>query len=485
MYFERFFDERLAQTSYLVGCQATGDALVIDPARDVTPYLKAAARQGLAIRKVTETHIHADFLSGARELVARTGAQLLLSDAGPAEWKYDYAVAAGARLLKNGERFAVGNLELEVLHTPGHTPEHIAFMLIDRPASSQPFGIFTGDFVFAGDVGRPDLLERAAAIAGTMEAGARTLFRSLQSFKTLPDYLQIWPGHGAGSACGKALGAVPSTTLGYEKLANWAFRIEVEDEFVAQVLAGQPDPPKYFAQMKRLNKVGPPLLSDVPQVRIGDARDLEALSGRARAGEVFLVDLRPAGEFAAGHLPGSLCLPLDKSFTTWAGWLLTYGRPIVLLGEAESLAEARRALSSIGLDRVEAFFATSQLAEVAGLETLPSLDAEGLERRIAGNEPPWVLDVRWHNEWKEQRIAGAHSVSLGDLKGRLGEIPRDRPIVVSCAAGGRSMIAASVLQASGFTQLANLNGGLRAWCAAGKPTIASISEARAQEATVV
>jgi hydroxyacylglutathione hydrolase len=268
MLLKRIYDESLAQASYLIGCPATGEALVVDPNRDVAQYVKAAADEDLTITHVTETHIHADFVSGSRELAKVTGAELLLSDEGGPDWKYAFAKEADARLLHNGDTFMVGNLKFEVLHTPGHTPEHISFLVTDTPATDKPMGAVTGDFVFVGDVGRPDLLEKAAKIVGTMEAGARTLYRSLNRFKQLPDYLQIWPGHGAGSACGKALGAVPFSTLGYEKIANWGFGAATEDEFVEMVLAGQPEPPKYFAEMKRINKEGPRLLGGFHRPRL-------------------------------------------------------------------------------------------------------------------------------------------------------------------------------------------------------------------------
>src|SRR5262245_54783780 len=222
MFFKRFYDDMLAQASYMIGCQRTGEALVVDPNRDVGQYIAAARAEQLHITHVTETHLHADFVSGARELSARTGAQLLLSSEGGADWQYAFAADAKARLLRDGDAFTVGNIRVEVMHTPGHTPEHISFVVTDKSASRAPWGILTGDFVFVGDVGRPDLLERAVGYHNTMESGARALFRSLVRFRALPDHVQVWPGHGAGSACGKALGAIPSSTVGYEKLGNWA-----------------------------------------------------------------------------------------------------------------------------------------------------------------------------------------------------------------------------------------------------------------------
>src|SRR5215208_2616418 len=260
MFLRRFYDEQLAQASYLLGCQATGEALVVDPNRHVEPVLAAAAAEGLRITHVTETHIHADFISGARELAERAGARLLLSGEGGEAWRYRYAADAAAETLCDAGRFMVGRVAVVVRHTPGHTPEHLMFVVTDTASATEPMGALTGDFLFVGDVGRPDLLERAAHVAGTAETSARQLFRSLRRLEPLPDWLQVWPGHGAGSACGKALGAVPQTTLGYERRFNWAFGVADEEAFVRAVLAGQPEPPPYFAEMKRINRDGPRVL---------------------------------------------------------------------------------------------------------------------------------------------------------------------------------------------------------------------------------
>jgi hydroxyacylglutathione hydrolase len=254
MILRRFFDDNLAQASYLIASTHDGVALVVDPNRDVAQYLAAAENDRVRIIAVTETHIHADFLSGSRELAEKSGATLYLSDAGDADWKYAFAESARAHLLKDGSSFDIGEIRVDVLHTPGHTPEHLSFLITDTAVADSPMGALTGDFIFVGDVGRPDLLERATGRKGTMDGTARTLFKSIQQFKALSDYLQIWPGHGAGSACGKALGAMPQSTLGYEKLFNWGLAEKNEDRFVEQVLAGQPEPPRYFATMKRVNK---------------------------------------------------------------------------------------------------------------------------------------------------------------------------------------------------------------------------------------
>ena len=298
MFFKHIYEPGLAHASYIVGCQKTGEALVIDPKRDIEDYIKIAEAEKLRITHIAETHIHADFLSGSQELAKVTGAKLYLSDEGGADWEYSFPHVG----LKDGDSFMVGNLKLEVMHSPGHTPEHISFILTDTPASPHPVMIFTGDFVFVGDVGRPDLLEKAAGIGGTSVVGARQMFHSLKKFKALPDHLQVWPAHGAGSACGKALGAVPSSTVGYEKLVNWALQIDDEEKFVEALLEGQPEPPKYFAMMKKLNKTTRPLLTSVPQPKkIHTSELIEAMENG-----IHVVDTRNKISFAGGHIPGSI-----------------------------------------------------------------------------------------------------------------------------------------------------------------------------------
>jgi hydroxyacylglutathione hydrolase len=467
MLLKRFYDDRLAQASFLVGCQATGEALVLDPNRDADQYIAAAEAEGLRITHVTETHIHADFVSGSRELALRAGATLLLSGEGGTEWQYRFARDAGATILHDGDSFMVGNLRFDVMHTPGHTPEHLTFIVTDTPATLRPMGAFTGDFIFAGDVGRPDLLERAAHIEGTMEASARQLFGSLRRFAEQPDYLQLWPGHGAGSACGKALGAMPQTTLGYERVVNWAFGITDEDEFVRAVLSGQPEPPAYFAEMKRINRDGPAVLGGWPEPRTLNPASLSQLL----ASRVPVVDLRPTREFAEGHVPGTLNIPLNKSFTTWAGSLLPYDREIALIvpDGAGRAADAIRALAMIGLDRVKGVFPASSIsAWRAGteLQQVPQADAATVAAR---NGDVTIVDVRSQAEWDAGHIPGAVHLPLGTLPGRLDELRRDTPLVLQCQSGGRSSIASALLQANGFENVTNLRGGIRGWREAGLP----------------
>lgn len=462
MLLRRFYDDKLAQASYMVGCQATGEAVVVDPHRDTDVYLEAAEKEGMRIRYVTETHIHADFLSGARQLAKKVGATLLLSDEGGEDWRYGFAAEDGATLLHDGDRIELGKITLEALHTPGHTPEHLSFQITDGAASDRPMGVLTGDFLFVGDVGRPDLLEKAAGVAGTMEAGARVLWASLERFRSMPDYLQILPGHGAGSACGKALGSVPSSTLGYEKLVNWAFQSSNEDEFVQEVLADQPEPPVYFAHMKRMNRDGPVVLDRLPEPA---AMQPEALADQLRSGAV-VVDLRSRADFAEGHLPGTLNLPWGPDFTTWAGWLLPYDAPIHFVAyEAGQARGAARDLAMIGIDRSAGYVDEAVLDWWRGkegpLEPTEVIDWAAAEQAV-DDEGAVLLDVRGQSEWDEGHVPGATHIHLGELRDRADELDRDRPVVLYCRSGNRSAIGSSLLQAEGFQDVRNVEGGVRA-----------------------
>jgi hydroxyacylglutathione hydrolase len=469
MILKRFYDDRLAQASYMVACSRSREALVVDPARDVEPYLEAAKAEGLRITHVTDTHVHADFVSGARELAARTGARVLLSAEGDPRFGYTYIGEDGAEGLRDGDSFAVGSsVRIGVMHTPGHTPEHLTFLVTDTDVADRPMGAFTGDFVFVGDVGRPDLLEKAVRVEGSAETAARDLFRSIARFRELPDYLQLWPGHGAGSACGKALGAVPQTTLGYEKLFNRAFAVADEDAFVAMILAGQPEPPRYFAEVKQINRAGAPLLGGYRR----PAREADERLGALLAEGAVVVDTRPAADFAAGHVPGTLNVPLNRVFSTWAGWLLAYDRPFHLLVDEARVDEAVRALQAIGLDGVGGWMETGAVAAWAAaggtLDTVPQIGARELAERMGRGEVN-VLDVRGRAEWEAGHLPGVRNLPVGYLADHLDEIPAGRPLVVQCQGGARSAIAASVLRAHGVPGVVNMSGGFQEWAAAGLP----------------
>ena len=459
MLVRRFYDQRLAQASYLVACQRTGEAIVIDPARHIAPYLDAAADERVRITRVAETHIHADFVSGARELASATGARLMLSAEGGADWQYRYAAADGAALLHDGDVIAMGGVRIEVWHTPGHTPEHLVYLVTDTSRSDEPVALVSGDLLFVGDVGRPDLLERAAGVAGTMQAGARQLFRSLGRLSALPDHLQVWPGHGAGSACGKALGALPTSTLGYERRTNWAFGVTDQDAFVEAVLEGQPAPPGYFGRMKQTNRDGPPLLGPSTALPKLPAASIAEALARGTA-----VDLRAADDYAAAHLRGTLSIPLNRAFTTWAGWLLPPGRPLYLLAsDEESGLDARIALQSIGLDSVEGVLFWPELAATHGAVMRATqrgrmADAESLH---AGG---WqIIDVRDTDEWDAGHLPAARHHALGTLMAAVTEQNRATPIAVHCESGSRSAIAASLLERLGFDAVIDLTDGWSAW----------------------
>jgi hydroxyacylglutathione hydrolase len=470
MLLERYYDESLAQATYLIGCEACGDAIVIDPNRDVERVVMAAASHKLRIRYVTETHVHADYLSGSRALARATGAQLMLSGHGGADWSYGFAGADNATLLHDGDVISIGDVRLEIRHTPGHTPEHIVFLVTDTDAGDRPMGMVSGDFIFVGDVGRPDLLEKAGKVRGSMDRAARELFQSLQRTSALPDYLQIWPGHGAGSACGKALGSVPQTTLGYERLYNPAFQHKAEDDFVRWVLSDQPEPPPYFATMKRLNLDGPPARPDVAPPRAGAAELRRLIDAGA-----WIVDARPSAEFAREHLAGTINIPASGSFPTYAGTVLSYDRPIVLiLKSAEQLPELARQLSLIGMDNVAGWTPATAITELAAggarLQSVPAVEPDELAAKLASNGTQ-VVDVRGASEWQDAHLAAAMHLYLGDLVRRANELDRDEEVVVHCETGTRASIGASLLLANGFTKVARLKGGITEWMRRGLPVV--------------
>ncbi len=456
-----FYDDKLAHASYMVGCQRTGEAIVVDPSRDITKYLEVAKKEGLNIVAATESHIHADFVSGAREL-GRLGAKLYLSDEGGEGWTYQNLEGFEVQLLKDGDSFNIGNIKFDVLHTPGHTPESISLILTDiGGGADKPMGAFTGDFVFVGDVGRPDLLEKAAGQVGTSEAGAKDMFNSINRFKQLPDFLQIWPAHGAGSACGKALGAIPSSTLGYEKLFSWAFKIEDEKEFINALLDGQPEPPTYFAVMKRVNKTGLPYLEDLEvPFELTEGSELEELIHDEQS---QVLDLRAANQFAADHLEGTFNIPFNKSFTNWAGWIVDYSRPLYLLTSKEQLEDVMTALHSIGIDDVKGYMdLDTALHTDLKNESYNEITPSDALKEIKANKVN-VVDVRNLSEWNDGHIEGAKHIMLGTLLERLDEVPTDQPLIVNCQGGGRSAIAVSLLQSKGIKNVINLKGGYGRW----------------------
>lgn len=456
MFFQHVYDQSLAQSSYFIGCQAKGEAIVIDAQRDIDVYLDIAKKNDMTITHIAETHIHADFLCGSRELAAVTGASLYLSDEGGEDWQYQFPHIG----LKHGDQINVGNLSLEVLHTPGHTPESICFLLTDHPATDKPVMIFTGDFVFVGDIGRPDLLEKAAGFVGTQEQGAKQMHESIQRFATLPEYLQLWPAHGAGSACGKALGAVPSSTLGYEKIRNWAFQYANDDEgFIQYLLEGQPEPPKYFATMKQLNKVSRPLLIEVPRYpKLTKEQFLDAYHKG-----LTVVDARNKIDFAKGFIPNSINIQGNNSFSTWCGWLLNYQEQFILIADDHQMEDLTRKLMRIGLDNVYGYLSDVKDLGLA-LETAQVIDMEEFKSSI--NQPNvQIVDVRGLSEYQAYHIEMAEHVFVGTLPDNLEKFSKDKQIVIHCQSGDRATIAQSLLAKYGFKNVKNYSAGMKEWMA--------------------
>jgi hydroxyacylglutathione hydrolase len=479
MLFRRFYDENLAQASYMIACEKTREAIVVDPNADVGHYTRAAGADRVKIRRVAETHVHADFVSGARALADAAGATLHLSGEGGREWGYSDAALADADVLNDGSTIELGRVRLEVVHTPGHTPEHLSFLVVDLERGEDPVGVLSGDFLFVGDVGRPDLLEKAAGAKGTMDASARELYRSVRKFTALPDYLQVWPGHGAGSACGKALGAMPQSTLGYEKRFNWAFGEMSERGFITRVLDDQPVPPRYFAEMKRLNR-GVAKQPGTQPVRFANVDELE----HAVKSGATVVDTRTAARFATGHVPGSINIPLNKSFLNWSGALIPLDRDFYILTDRDSddaIKEILGELCKIGLTRVRAIFRSEVVHEWesrhGALETVTQVTPEDLARMKKKNGVQ-VVDVRNPDEWSRGHLPGAVHIPLAALPQRVGELDKSLPIVLHCKGGGRSSIAASFLQSQGIADVSNLAGGYEAWVAEGLEVAAEPSAAR-------
>ena len=469
MLFRQIVDPRLAQYAYLIGCQRTKEALLIDPERDIERYVDIAAAEGMTITAVAETHIHADFLSGCREFAHRMGVRVYLPGEAPPDWRYGWTAPYDVTFLADGDTFTIGQIEIRAIHSPGHTPEHISFLVTDRGAGATgPMGLATGDFVFVGDLGRPDLLETAAGVSGAMEPSARALYRSAVDFLDLPDYLQVWPGHGAGSACGKALGAVPESTVGYERRFSPAFSAvgAGESEFVDFILSGQPEPPPYFARMKKLNRDGPPILGGIPEP---DRMAIEDIAEHAAGRGAAVLDLRiPRPAFMGGHLPGSIHAPLNKAFPTIVGSYADPDSPIHLIVEEDSVRDAVLSMIRIGYDRIEGYATPEDLgawaAEGGAMAVTEIIDIEEMEqRRQAG--AIHILDVRGASEFATGHIPDAINIAHTRLDLRMDEVPSDRPVAVHCESGGRAASAASLVEKAGRTAIL-VDDDIAKWVAA-------------------
>ena len=468
MLFERFEDRGLSQFSYAVGCQATGLLAIVDPRRDVDAYVHFADDQGLRIAHVLETHIHADYASGAGELATRTGAELWLSayDAGEL-----YESRLTHRELRDGTSVRMGRVRLEALHTPGHTPEHVSLLVYDGARSETvPEILLSGDFLFVGSLGRPDLLGEEAK-----RGLASQLFHSVrEKLAALPEGLEVHPGHGAGSMCGSGMSGRPQSTLGYERAANPYLDLSLDEAaFVTRVLSDVPPFPEYYKRMKRVNAAGAPALHELP----GDEA-IAPESFRALLEDGYVaIDLRDQLAFGGGHVPRAFGIGSDGSLSQWAAWVVPYDTPILLVTRSGHYDEASvRALVRVGLDEVRGYLRGGMEAWLAcglPLAEMPQISPLELQRRLAGGNGVLVLDVRGDPEWEAGHIAGAVHVMGGTLPARLDEVPRDggRPLAVICGSGYRSTVAASVLERGGFDNLLHVTGGMGAWDRAGLPTV--------------
>ncbi|MGO1545327.1 MAG: MBL fold metallo-hydrolase [Gulosibacter sp.] len=461
MLLERIYDNDLAQASYLIGCQAQGEAIVVDPRRDITVYLELASQHGMRIVGVTETHIHADYLSGTRELAQQTGATVYVSDEGGPDWTYGPLFDDAVRM-KDGHEILLGNIVIEASHTPGHTPEHMAFLVTDGAQASEPGFYLSGDFVFVGDLGRPDLLDAAAGGIDTRFQGARDLFASLRDrFLTLPDYVQVYPAHGAGSACGKALGAIPSTTVGYEReFSWWAKYLNDDDEqgFVDELLSGQPDAHAYFARMKVENRRGPALLGPLSSLAEHDAKSLaETLDSDS----AIFIDTRRHTEIAQGTVLGALIIPGIAKAASYGAWVYdpeTETRPLIVL--ATSAAEAqefRDHLIRVGIDTL-----TGYATSLDGLTLTPPQQVA--PDQLDTVDGALLLDVRTRNEYEEGHIPGADQLAGGRVLWHLDELPTAGTIVTYCQSGVRNTVISSALRRAGY-DVVQIEGSYAAWAA--------------------
>ncbi|MDA1007589.1 MAG: MBL fold metallo-hydrolase [Planctomycetota bacterium] len=466
------YDEDLAHACYLIGCQVNHEAIVIDPPRDIDRVLDVAKAHGFKIVAVAETHIHADFLSGARELASKTSARVYVSGLGGPDWQSKWVSQCESTLLADGDTIEVGGIVLVAIHTPGHTPEHVSYLVCDRASGAEePMALVSGDFVFVGDLGRPDLLESALGVRESAVDGARVLAESAKRFLQLPDFVQVWPAHGAGSACGKSLGAVLQSTVGYERRFSPLLCDLVssgEEVFVQNVLDAQPEPPLYYARMKGWNRDGVPSMRHLPTPRTLRAEEIS----RAFNEEITVIDLRPWSEFRAAHLPGSLWSTMGINLTLTIG---SYAEPedhLWIVCPEDQRERVIRNFVRIGLDMIDAWVDPSEIAACrefgVKFESIPEEDPSALRNLLAHTPAPHtvVLDVRRAAEHVRGSILGSINIAHTRLADQLDNIPDDRVLHVHCQGGVRSAMAAAFLKREGF-DVRNVSGGFNGWLKSG------------------
>ncbi len=460
MYFEQFYLGCLAHASYMLASE--GEAVVVDPQRDVELYLKAAAEHSATIRHIFETHLHADFVSGHTELAARTGAKIYIGAQARATFPHVP--------VSDGFELKFGQTAIRVLETPGHTAESICLVVTDKEKSDAPWGILTGDTLFIGDVGRPDLSQNhtPAQLAGLLYDNLRN------KLLTLPDNVLVYPAHGAGSLCGKNMRADRSSTIGTERLTNYALQIKSKEEFIAQLTSNLPARPEYFLKDAEINRTGAPALSELAPLRAIAPAELDCM---LQHGEIAL-DVRSGEEFAAGHIPGAVNIALSGQFASWAGTVLGLtAHPVLIAENDQQVEEARLRLARVGIEVFGGYLAGGLEGwKQAGLPVavLPEITVEELNRRLQTGQVQ-VLDVRREPEWDVAHIEGATWWPLDNFKVSPPEIDRDAPLAVHCKSGYRSMIASSLLRRAGFTQVLNVTGGFDAWQAANLPAVMPVT----------
>jgi len=456
MYFEQFYLGCLAHASYLFG--SDGQAAVVDPQRDVDIYIEAAQKRGLTIRYIFETHLHADFVSGHKELAARTGANIYIGKAAQAGFPH-----VG---VSDGSQVSVGRVRVNVLATPGHTLESVCLLLTDKEKSPQPWAVLTGDTLFIGDVGRPDLSKTY-----TPPQLAGMLYDSLhQKLMTLPDAVLVYPAHGAGSLCGRNMRAERSSTIGTERLTNYALQICDREDFIHQMTANLPARPDYFLEDAAINRSGATPLTELPALTPVSPAKLKEMLDRG----AIALDVRPTDQFATGHVPGSICIALSGQFASWAGAVLGLSsRPVLIAETREQIAEARMRLARVGIEDLSGYLEGGVEAwQRAGFElaTLPQMTVHELQAQLRDGKVQ-VLDVRRQGEWDASHIAEADWYPLDRFKAALPELERTTATAVHCKGGYRSMIAASLLQRAGHNVI-NVTGGFDAWEKEGLPAVA-------------
>jgi len=454
MYFKQFYLGCLAHASYMIGSQ--GEAAVVDPRRDVDTYIDEAREQGFEIQHVIETHLHADFVSGHQELARRTGAKIY------------FGAKAGARFdfvpVVEGDEIRVGQVTLRFLETPGHTPESVSVLVIDHSVSTEPKAVLTGDTLFIGDVGRPDLL--GSKMSAQELAGM--LYDSLHGkLLALPDSVEVYPAHGAGSLCGRNISSETSSTIGQQRQFNYALRPMPKEEFVRMMTTDLPEAPAYFSRDVAINRDGASELAELPDPAALAARDVEALQKRG----AIVLDTRPAAQYGAGHVPGSLHIGLSGQFASWAGALISPRTPILLVAEEEEeVREARTRLARVGIDNVAGYLAGGILEwDRAGLPlaTMEQVNVEELDARLREGRAGRVVDVRRPAEWQAGHIPDAVHLPLNTLAQNAVALDRSEPLAVICAGGFRSSIGTSILEQQGFTKVTNVVGGMAAWTGSG------------------